>query len=236
MANAIVSQSGGPTGVINASLVGVIEEACKHKEIDRLYGGLHAVAGIVKEDFIDLKKIPIGTLERVAASPSSSLGSSRDKPDDEYCARILEVLKKRDIRYFYYIGGNDSANTCYIINNMAEREGFQLRAFHVPKTVDNDLRVTDHCPGFGTAGKFVACALMGDDLDNRALAGVKIDVIMGRHAGFLTGTSVLGRQRDDDGPHLVYIPERPFAMEKFLADVEGVFKKLGRCVIAVSEG
>lgn len=236
MANAIVSQSGGPTGVINASLVGVIEEACKHKEIDRLYGGLHAVAGIVKEDFIDLKKLPIGTLERVAGSPSSALGSSRDKPDDEYCARILEVLKKRDIRYFYYIGGNDSANTCYMINNMAEREGFQLRAFHVPKTVDNDLLVTDHCPGFGTAGKFVACALMGDDLDNRALAGVKIDVIMGRHAGFLTGASVLGRQRDDDGPHLVYIPERPLTMEKFLTDVEGVFKKLGRCVIAVSEG
>ncbi len=236
MANAVVSQSGGPTGVINASLVGVIEEACKHKEIDRLYGGLHAVAGIVKEDFIDLKKLPVGTLERVAGSPSSALGSSRDKPDDEYCARILEVLKKRDIRYFYYIGGNDSANTCYMINNMAEREGFQLRAFHVPKTVDNDLRVTDHCPGFGTAGKFVACALMGDDLDNRALPGVKIDVIMGRHAGFLTGASVLGRKRDDDGPHLVYIPERPFTMEKFLADVEGVFKKLGRCVIAVSEG
>ena len=236
MANAVVSQSGGPTGVINASLVGVIEEACKHKEIDRLYGGLHAVAGIVKEDFIDLKKLSIGTLERVAASPSSALGSSRDKPDDEYCARILAVLKKRDIRYFYYIGGNDSANTCYMINNMAEREGFQLRAFHVPKTVDNDLRVTDHCPGFGTAGKFVACALMGDDLDNRALPGVKIDVIMGRHAGFLTGASVLGRKRDDDGPHLVYIPERPFTMEKFLADVEGVFKKLGRCVIAVSEG
>ena len=236
MANAIVSQSGGPTGVINASLVGVIEEVCKHKEIDRLYGGLHAVAGIVKEDFIDLKKLSIETLEQVATSPSSALGSSREKPDDEYCSRILEVLKKRDIRYFYYIGGNDSANTCYMINNMAEREGYQFRTFHVPKTVDNDLLVTDHCPGYGTAGKFVACALMGDDLDNRALAGVKIDVIMGRHAGFLTGASVLGRQRDDDGPHLVYIPERPFAMEKFLADVEGVFKKLGRCVIAVSEG
>jgi len=236
MANAVVSQSGGPTGVINASLVGVIEEACKHKEIDRLYGGLHAVAGIVEEDFIDLKKLRIDTLERVAGSPSSALGSSRDKPDDEYCGRILDVFKKRDIRYFYYIGGNDSANTCYIINNMAEREGFQLRAFHVPKTVDNDLRVTDHCPGFGTAGKFVACALMGDDLDNRALAGIKIDVIMGRDAGFLTGASVLGKQRDDDGPHLVYIPERPLTMEKFLSDAERVFKKLGRCVIAVSEG
>jgi 6-phosphofructokinase 1 len=236
MANAIVSQSGGPTGVINASLVGVIEEACKHREIDNLYGGVHAVAGIVAENFIDLKKLSMGTLAQVAASPSSALGSSRDKPDAEYCAKILEVFKKRDIRYFYYIGGNDSANTCYIINNMAEESGFELRAFHVPKTVDNDLRVTDHCPGFGTAGKFVACALMGDDLDNRALPGIKIDVIMGRHAGFLTGAAVLGQQRDDDGPHLVYIPERPVSMDKFLADVEGVYKRLGRCVIAVSEG
>jgi 6-phosphofructokinase 1 len=187
MANAIVSQSGGPTGVINASLVGVIGEAGKHKEITNLYGGLHAVAGIVKEQFIDLKKLPIDVLERVAGSPSSALGSSRDKPNEEYCERILKVFKKHDIRFFYYIGGNDSANTCYIVNNMAEKAGYDLRAFHVPKTVDNDLLVTDHCPGFGTAGKFVACALMGDDLDNRALPGVKIDVIMGRHAGFLTG-------------------------------------------------
>lgn len=236
MANALVSQSGGPTGVINASLVGVIQEACKHSEIENLYGGVHAVAGIVEEKFVDLKKLSIATLEQVASSPSSALGSSRVKPDEEYCSRILEVFKKRDIRYFYYIGGNDSANTCYIINNMAVKEGLTFHAFHVPKTVDNDLLVTDHCPGFGTAAKFVACALMGDDLDNRALPGIKIDVIMGRHAGFLTGAAMLGRQRDDDGPHLIYIPERPVSMDKFLADVEGVYKKLGRCVISVSEG
>ena len=130
-------------------------------------------------------------MERVAASPSSALGSSRDKPDAEYCRKILNVFKKHDIRYFYYIGGNDSANTCYIINNMAEQEGYQLRAFHVPKTVDNDLRVTDHCPGYGTAARFVACALMGDDLDNRALPGIKIDVVMGLHVGFLTGAGLL---------------------------------------------
>lgn len=236
MANAIVSQSGGPTGVINASLVGVIEEACKCKDITNLYGAIHAVAGIKKEHFIDLKKLSIDTLECVAGSPSSALGSSRDKPDEAYCAQVLEVFKKRDIRYFFYIGGNDSANTCYIINNMAEKCGYDLRAFHVPKTIDNDLRVTDHCPGYGTAAKFVACAVMGDDLDNRALPGVKIDVIMGRHAGFLTGAAALAKTREDDGPHLIYIPERPVSMEKFLADVEGVYKKLGRCVIAVSEG
>jgi len=235
-ANAIVSQSGGPTGVINASLVGVIEEVKKHPEINNLYGAIHAVSGVVTENFIDLKKISNDVLETVAASPSSALGSSRDKPDAEYCKKILDIFKKRDIRYFFYIGGNDSANTCFIINNMAQETGYELRAFHVPKTIDNDLLVTDHCPGFGTAAKFVACAVMGDDLDNRALPGIKIDVIMGRHAGFLTAAAALGKQRDDDGPHLIYLPERAVTMDKFLSDVDAVYKKLGRCVIAVSEG
>jgi 6-phosphofructokinase 1 len=235
-ANAIVSQSGGPTGVINCSLVGVIEEAKKHPEIKNLYGAIHAVSGIVKEDFIDLYKVRSDVLETVAASPSSALGSSRDKPDEEYCRRILNVFKKHDIRYFFYIGGNDSANTCFIINNMAQKAGYELRAFHIPKTIDNDLLVTDHCPGYGTAAKFVACALIGDDLDNRALPGIKVDCIMGRHAGFLTGAAALGRRKDEDGPHLLYFPERPISMEQILSDVEGVYKKLGRCVIAVSEG
>ncbi len=235
-ANAVVGQSGGPTGVINASLVGIIEEAKKHPEIENIYGAIHAVAGMVKDDFIDLGKLSADELEVVAASPSSAIGTSRDKPDKEYCARILEVFKKRNIRYFFYIGGNDSANTAHILNTMADEVNFDIRSFHVPKTVDNDLLVTDHCPGFGTAAKFEACALMGDDLDNRALPGVKIDVIMGRHAGFLTAAAALGRQRDDDGPHLIYVPERPVSMEKFLSDVDGFCKKLGRCVIAVSEG
>jgi len=235
-ANAVVGQSGGPTGVINASLVGVIEEANKHPEIVNLYGAIHAVAGMVKDHFIDLKKLSADTLEVVAASPSSAIGTSRDKPGEEYCANILEVFKKRNIRYFFYIGGNDSANTAYILNKMADEANYDIRAFHIPKTVDNDLLVTDHCPGFGTAAKFEACALMGDDLDNRALPGVKIDVIMGRHAGFLTAASVLGRKRDDDGPHLVYVPERPVSMDKFVSDVAGVYENLGRCVVAVSEG
>jgi ATP-dependent phosphofructokinase / diphosphate-dependent phosphofructokinase len=235
-ANAVVAQSGGPTGVINASLVGVIEEAKKCPKIQKIFGAVHAVSGIVKDEFIDLKKISQEELEIVAASPSSALGSSRDKPDAEYCKKIVEVLKKRNIRYFFYIGGNDSANTAFILNTMAQEAGYDIRAFHVPKTVDNDLLVTDHCPGYGTAAKFVACALMGDDLDNRALPGIKIDVIMGRNAGFLTAASALGKIRDDDGPHLIYLPERPVSMDKFLGDVDGVYKKLGRCVIAVSEG
>jgi 6-phosphofructokinase 1 len=235
-ANAVVGQSGGPTAVINESLVGIIEEANKHPQIENLYGAVHAVAGIVKEDFIDLKKLSADMLEKVAGSPCSALGSSRDKPDAEYCARIFEVFKKHNVRYFFYIGGNDSANTVHIINTMAAETNYELRAFHIPKTIDNDLLVTDHCPGYGTAAKFVACALMGDDLDNRALPGIKINCVMGRHAGFLAAASVLSRQRDDDGPHLVYIPERNISIDKFLADVEGVYKKLGRCVVAISEG
>jgi len=235
-ANAVVGQSGGPTAVINESLIGVIEEAGKHPEIENLYGAIHAVAGIAKEDFIDLKKLSAETLESVAASPCSALGSSRDKPDQEYCARLLEVFKKRNIRYFFYIGGNDSASTTNIINQMSADAGYELRAFHIPKTIDNDLLVTDHCPGYGTAARFVACALVGDDLDNRALPGIKINVIMGRHAGFLAAASILGKQRDDDGPHLVYVPERGVSLDGLLSDVDAVYTKLGRCVIAKSEG
>ncbi len=235
MANAVVSQSGGPTGVINASLVGVIEEAKKHPGIDKIYGAVHAVRGMVQEDFVDLTDADPAMLEIVAVSPSSALGSSRDKPDAEYCEKILAIFKKWDIRYFFYIGGNDSANTCKIINDMAIEIGYDLKAFHVPKTVDNDLRTTDHCPGYGTAAKFVACALMGDDLDNRALPGVKIDVIMGRDAGWLTAATALAIERPDDGPHLIYLPERPIKIEDMVAQVKEVYDRFGRCVIAVSE-
>jgi ATP-dependent phosphofructokinase / diphosphate-dependent phosphofructokinase len=234
--NAVVGQSGGPTGVINASLVGVIEEARKHPEIETLYGAVHAVSGMVKDQFIDLGKLSPTKLDIVAKSPSSALGSSRDKPDAEYVRKMVEVFKNRNIRYFFYIGGNDSANTAYIVNTVADELKYDMRAFHIPKTVDNDLLVTDHCPGYGTAAKFVACALMGDDMDNRALPGIKVDVLMGRHAGFLTAAAALGRVREDDGPHLVYLPERPITMEKFLSDVEEVYKKYNRCVIAASEG
>jgi 6-phosphofructokinase len=236
MPNAIVSQSGGPTGVINASLVGVIEQVKKHSKIDKLYGAIHAVRGMANEDFVDLTDISPERLDAIAASPSAALGSSRDKPDAEYCSKILKVFKKYDIEYFFYIGGNDSANTCKIINDMADDVDIDLKAFHIPKTVDNDLRTTDHCPGYGTAAKFVACALQGDDMDNRALTGVKIDVIMGRDAGWLTAATTLGQQRDDDGPHLVYLPERPIKIEDMVAQVKEVYDRLGRCVIAVSEG
>lgn len=234
--NMIIAQSGGPTVVINQSLVGAVLEAKKHKEIKKIYGSLHGLQGILGENFCDLSKETKANLELVAETPSSALGSVRKKPTPEDCIKVFKVLQKYNIRYFFYIGGNDSAETTHIINEAAIKEGYALKCFHICKTIDNDLRENDHTPGFGSAAKFVAQAFMGDNLDNRALPGVKINVIMGRHAGFLTAAAALARQYPDDGPHLIYLPERPFSLEQFVADVQRVYNKLGRCVIAVSEG
>jgi len=222
--------------VINQSLVGVVLAAREHPRVARIFGARHGIEGILKEDLIDLRKEPKGNLEKVAQTPSSALGSVRRKPTEEDCAAIFEVLRRRGVRWFFYIGGNDSAETVHIINEAARKARFELACFHIPKTIDNDLRQNDHTPGFGSAARFVACALMGDDLDNRALGGVKIDVIMGRHAGFLTAASALARTEPDDGPHLIYLPERPFDPDRFVADVKAVYDRLGRCVVAVSEG
>ncbi len=234
--NMVIAQSGGPTMVINQSLIGAVLEAKKHKEIKNIYGSLHGIAGILGENFIDLRKETATTLERVAQTPSSGLGSVRKKPTKDDCQAIFQILQKYGVRYFFYIGGNDSAETTHIINEAARAAGHDLRCFHIPKTIDNDLRENDHTPGFGSGGRFVAEAFMGDNLDNRALPGVKINIIMGRHAGFLTAASALARVYPDDGPHLVYLPERPFDESRFAKDVEAVYNKLGRCVVAVSEG
>jgi len=234
--NFLIAQSGGPSAVINQSLVGAILEAKKHSQIKKIYGSLHGIKGILEENFIDLKRETRQNLEKVAKTPSSALGSVRKKPTPEECRRMFEIMNKYNVRYFFYIGGNDSAETANIINEKSKKEGYELRVFHIPKTIDNDLRENDHTPGYGSAAKFVACALMGDNLDNRALPGVKIDIIMGRHAGFLTAASSLARISPDDGPHLIYLPERPFDMEKFVQNVRKVYEKFGRCVVAVSEG
>lgn len=234
--NAVIGQAGGPTVVINQSLVGIIQEAHKHGHIKRLLGARHGVQGIVNEQFIDLDRQPTNRLDLVARTPASALGATRDRPDVAYCEKIFKVFQKHDVRYFFYIGGNDSAETAQIIGSLAEDARYDLSVFHVPKTIDNDLLVTDHCPGYGSAAKFVASAFIGDDLDNRALKGFKINILMGRNAGFLTAASILARQRPDDGPHLVYLPERPFDENRFLNDVQEVWDRLGRCVVAVAEG
>ncbi|MEN6627657.1 MAG: 6-phosphofructokinase [Candidatus Sumerlaeia bacterium] len=235
--NMVIGQSGGPTVVINQSLIGAVLEARRHKKvIQRVYGALHGVQGILRQELIDLTDEPKANLELVAGTPASSLGSVRKKPSADECRAMFNILRAHNVRYFFYIGGNDSAETAHIVSQVAEAEAYDLHVFHIPKTIDNDLRNTDHCPGFGSAAKFVAQAFMGDDMDNRSLKGIKINVIMGRHAGFLTAASALGRASKDAGPHLVYLPEVAFDEKKFVEDVKKVYAKLGRCIIAVSEG
>lgn len=234
--NMLIAQSGGPTAVINQTLVGAVLEARRHSAIRKVLGAKHGIQGILQEDLVNLGRESVANLEKVAATPSSALGSVRKKPTAEDCARIFEVLRKHDVRYFFYIGGNDSAETTHIINQHAQKAKYDFRCFHLCKTIDNDLRQNDHTPGFGSAARFVASAFMGDNQDNRALGGVKINVVMGRHAGFLTAASALAKVYPDDGPHLIYLPERPFAIGRFCSDVEEVMKEHGRCVVAVSEG
>ncbi len=234
--NAVIGQSGGPTCVINQSLVGVIEAARECREIENLLGARHGIKGMLAEDFVDLFKQDKAMLEAIAQTPSAALGSVRMKPGHEECMKVFDIMKKNNVRYFFYIGGNDSAETANIVNEMAAEANYEMRVFHIPKTIDNDLKVTDHCPGFGSAARFVASAFMGDNLDNRSLPGVKINIVMGRHAGFLTAAAVLGRKDADDGPHLVYVPEVNFDNDKFINDVKRVYAQYGRCLVAVSEG
>lgn len=232
----LVAQGGGPTAVINQSLVGVVMEARRFGEVTRVYGARHGVRGIVDEDFVDLTQETSHNLEQVAATPGAALGSTRDKPDLAYCREIFEVLRAHGIEHFFYIGGNDSADTVRIVAQQAEAAGYPLRCIHIPKTIDNDLVGNDHTPGFPSAARFVAQAFAGANLDNAALPGVYVGVVMGRHAGFLTAASALGKKFPEDGPHLIYLPERDFVLERFLADVKATHERLGRCVVAVSEG
>lgn len=232
----LVAQGGGPTAVINQSVVGAVLESRKFAQVTHVYGALHGVRGVVHEDFLDLTEATTHNLESVAQTPSSGLLSTRDKPDEKYCHNIFEVCRKYDIRYFFYVGGNDSADTCRIVNEEAKKAAYDLRVIHVPKTIDNDLLVTDHCPGYGSAAKFVAQAFAGADLDNRSLPGVYIGIVMGRHAGFLTAAAGLAKKYPDDGPHLIYVPERPFNRDSFIADVKAAYEQYGRCVVAASEG
>lgn len=233
---ALVAQGGGPTAVINQSLAGVVLEARRFSNIESVYGACHGVAGISAENIVDLGQETTQQIELVAAMPGSALGSTRDKPDTRYCQEILRVLQAHGIGYFFYIGGNDTADTLSIVSEEARRASYPLRCIHVPKTVDNDLMCNDHTPGFPSAARFVTQAFAGTNLDNAALPGVYLAVVMGRHAGFLTAASAMARKYPDDGPHLIYLPERVFVLEKFLVDVKAAHERFGRCMIAVSEG
>ncbi len=235
-AKILIAQGGGPTAVINQSLVGVVLEARRHRQVHSVYGARHGMRGIVGEDFVDLTQETSHNLELVAQTPSSALGSTRDKPDTSYCHQIFSVLKAHGITHFFNIGGNDSSDALRIVADEARAAGYPLRCIHIPKTIDNDLVCNDHTPGFPSAARFVAQAFAGANLDNAALPGVYLGVVMGRHAGFLTAASALGKKFADDGPHLIYLPERVFELERFLGDVKTIYERHGRCVIAVSEG
>src|ERR1700680_4453922 len=234
--NVLVAQGGGPTAVINQSLAGVVCEARRFPGVRQVYGAIHGVRGIVDEGLGNLTRESAQDLDMVGLTPSAALGSTRDKPDHAYCKEIFRVLQAHDVGCFFYIGGNDSADTVRIVSEEARKASHDLRCLHIPKTIDNDLVGSDPAPGYPSAARFVAQAVMGLNLDNRSLPGVYVAVVMGRHAGFLTAASALAKTFPDDGPTLVYLTESSFSLDRFLADVKATIERHGRCVVAASEG
>ena len=238
----IIGQSGGPTAVINASAQGVIQTALKADCITRVLGAAHGIKGVLEDKLYDMGQEDPAELDLLKFTPSSALGSCRYKladpaVDDTDYQRILEIFKKYDVRYFFYNGGNDSMDTCNKISKYMQKVGYECRIMGVPKTIDNDLNGTDHCPGFASAAKYIAtsCAEVWQDAHVYDTGMVTIIEIMGRHAGWLAGSAALA-SLTGCGPDLVYLPETDFDMEHFLADVKAVYEKSGNCLVAVSEG
>ena len=232
--NILIAQGGGPTNVINMSLVSIIQEEKKLKS--SVIGSLNGVNGIINNNFVNLNKISKNDLKIISQTPGAALGSTRDKPDKKYCLEILKVLKRKKISKFYYIGGNDSSDSLRIISEYARKIEYDVQCIHIPKTIDNDLVSNDHTPGFGSAAKYVAQLFSGINYDVKSLPGVYLGIVMGRHAGFLTASSALLKKNNRDGPHLIYLPEFAFSSQSFLKNIKQIFNKYGRCVIAVSEG
>jgi 6-phosphofructokinase 1 len=237
--NAIFAQSGGPTAVINSSICGAIQEAQKHSEIRAMYGSIHGILGVLNENMIDLNQESPRTIELLRQTPSSSLGSSRHKLKEEDYDRILKVLTAHDIRYLFIAGGNDSMDTANRVFKMAGEKGYELFVMGLPKTVDNDLPMTDHCPGYGSVARWLALSVRDAGLDTEAIYTsdtIKVVETMGRNAGWITAATALARQREDDAPHIILLPEIPFNRDKFLSDVERVYRKLGYGLITCCEG
>jgi 6-phosphofructokinase len=237
--NLVIGQSGGPTAVINASLAGVLQEAQKHPTFRGVYGLVYGIEGALKEEFIDLGEETQDTIGLLSNTPSSILGSCRHKLSEEDYERILEVFIAHGVYYFIYIGGNDSMDTCHRISELSNAMDYELHVAGVPKTIDNDLVLTDHTPGYGSAAKFIAQATRDTGLDLEAMAtfdDVTILETMGRNTGWLAASSVLGKESDDQAPHLIYVPEVPFHEERFLADISNVHTRLGRVFVVVCEG
>ena len=239
---AVIGQSGGPSSVINASAYGVIKTALEADCITAVYGANHGIVGILNDRLMDMSKEDPAELELLLHTPSSALGSCRykiadpEKDDTDY-KRILEIFKKYNIRYFFYNGGNDSMDTCNKVSRYMKSVGYECRVFGVPKTIDNDLFGTDHCPGFASAAKYIATSFMEVSRDSHVYDKGMITIIecMGRHAGWLTAAASLAGL-SGDGPDLIYLPEVDFDMDKFIADVSRIYKENGNCIVAVSEG
>lgn len=234
--NLVVAQSGGPTAVINSSVVGVVDEALRHSCIEEIYGSYEAIGGVLFENLIDLRREDPRTIRGLRTTPGCALGSMRLKVRDSDIPRIVEVLKAHNVRYFFYIGGNDSQITSHDVASLALQQGWEMRVIGVPKTVDNDLPETDHCPGFGSVARYTAITAREVDRDNESLKYVQVIECMGRDAGWLTGAAQLARELEGDGPHLVLLPEVRLDPQAFLERVKQTWDTYGRCVIAASEG
>jgi ATP-dependent phosphofructokinase / diphosphate-dependent phosphofructokinase len=243
--NAVVAQSGGPTAVINASACGVIEEALRHRDSIRgLYGANNGILGIVQEDLFDLAAETPESISLLRSTPSSAIGSCRYKlgdlgKDQEKYDRLLEIFKAHNVRYFFYIGGNDSMDTADKVNRLAVERGFELRVMGIAKTIDNDLVGTDHCPGYGSVAKFLATCVMEAGRDTEAMSTfdpVTITEAMGRNTGWIAAATGLAKRHPDEAPNLIYVPEIPFSEERFLREVREVHGRLNRCFVVVSEG
>jgi 6-phosphofructokinase len=244
--NAFYAQSGGVTAVINASAAGVIETARKYpKVIGKVYAGRNGIIGALTEDLIDTSKEPAANIRALVNTPGGAFGSARyklkgvEKGAQEY-ERLIEVFKAHDIGYFFYNGGNDSADTCLKVSQISETMGYPIIAVHVPKTVDNDLPITDTCPGFGSVAKYVATSMLeaGLDVESMAKTSTKVFIleVMGRHAGWITAATGLAQQRAGQAPHILLFPEIAFEEETFLARVDATVKQYGFCAVGVSEG
>jgi len=234
--NACIGQSGGPTAVINASMVGAVHAARDIPEIEQFYGAIHGLKGILDENLTELFREDPDMMDALKYTPSAAIGTSRLKPKEPELERTMEVFKAHNIRYFFYNGGNDTQLACHLISELAKQSDWEMQIIGIPKTIDNDLAVTDHCPGFGSAARYAAAAVQFAGKDSEAFGNPHVIEVMGRHVGWLTAAAAAGRREPKDPPHLVYVPEVPVTRAQFLEDCRKAFKGYGFLVVVVSEG
>ncbi|MGH9628914.1 MAG: diphosphate--fructose-6-phosphate 1-phosphotransferase [Bryobacteraceae bacterium] len=234
---AVVAHGGGPTQVLNASLAGVIRTCRRYPEIERLWGARFGLSGLLQDDFVDLFAQEDSVISALADAPGSAIGSSRRKLTASDYVDVVRVLRRHEVRYFFYAGGNGSMDTALRVERTALDQGYELRVIGIPKTVDNDIALTDHTPGYASAARFSAFAARDIGADNRALPSpITVLEVIGRNVGWIAAATALARSHADDAPHLIYFPERPVSEDRIIADVDSVYRRLGRVVIAVCEG